>query len=604
VTARYFFNLLDWFIPEELRESEEEHLRLRAFVTSHACGPPFGAIIALSLIAQYPSSAAWTLPIGVLLFLMFPFLQRWTKAKREVGLGSLLHFVGLILFASYHYGGVQSPGLSWTLTVPIVAMFFVDGIYRLIGFLSYALGFVILGGLYLSGHEFPSAFGDGETGGITLILLVCAAGYVTAIALTYIGLYESSIRRISLAKEDAEAANRAKTELLKQAQQADQSKREAEIQLKVKDAISAELIAVMDAIDYGKLLLDSDLNIRSPNRAYRNIWGIPSEILVPGRPSRDLMEINRYKGIYNVTDEDWDNWLETRELPMQAGGFPPTELEQADGVVLLIQCTVMPDGGRMLTYLDITSLKQNEMMLSEAKAAADAASESKSQFLASMSHEIRTPMNGVLGLSNLLRETDLNKDQAQYVDAIKNSADCLTTIINDILDFSKLEAGKLELELVDFELSHAVQSVADLLSPQISAKSLHFEVTIGSDVPAIVNGDPGRLRQILLNLTGNALKFTDDGSVRISVEMQDCNDIDDNGGDDGGVRLRFQVTDTGIGIPEDIQPKLFEKFIQADASTTRDFGGTGLGLAICKQLVEMIDGEFGMHSAVGEGTTV
>ncbi len=440
-------------------------------------------------------------------------------------------------------------------------MFFVDGIYRLIGFLSYALGFVILGGLYLSGHEFPSAFGVGETGGITLILLVCAAGYVTAMAHTYIGLYESSIRRIGLAKEDAEAANRAKTELLKQAQQADRSKREAEIQLKVKDAISAELIAVMDAIDYGILLLDSDLNIRSANRAYRNIWGIPSEILVPGRPSRDLMEINRYKGIYNVTDEDWDNWLETRELPMQAGGFPPTELERADGVVLLIQCTVMPDGGRMLTYLDITSLKQNEMMLSEAKAAADAASESKSQFLASMSHEIRTPMNGVLGLSNLLRETDLNKDQAQYVDAIKNSADCLTTIINDILDFSKLEAGKLELELVDFELSHAVQSVADLLSPQISAKSLHFEVTIGSDVPAIVNGDPGRLRQILLNLTGNALKFTDDGSVRISVEMQDCNDIDDDGGDDGGVRLRFQVTDTGIGIPEDIQPKLFEKFI-------------------------------------------
>jgi hypothetical protein len=156
VTARYFFNLLDWFIPEELRESEEEHLRLRAFVTSHACGPPFGAIIALSLIAQYPSSAAWTLPIGVLLFLMFPFLQRWTKAKREVGLGSLLHFVGLILFASYHYGGVQSPGLSWTLTVPIVAMFFVDGIYRLIGFLSYALGFVILGRLYLSAMNFQA----------------------------------------------------------------------------------------------------------------------------------------------------------------------------------------------------------------------------------------------------------------------------------------------------------------------------------------------------------------------------------------------------------------------------------------------------------------
>ncbi|MBT4042681.1 MAG: response regulator [Rhodospirillaceae bacterium] len=594
--ARCFFKLLDWFIPDELRESEEEHLRLRAFVVSHACGPPFGTVIALSLIAQYPSSAAWTLLIGVLLFLIFPFLLRWTKAKREVGLGSLLHFIALIFFASYHYGGVQSPGMSWTLTVPIVAMFFVDGIYRLIGFLIYALGFVILGGLYLSGHEFPSTFGDGETGGIALVLLICAAGYVTAMALTYIGLYESSIARISLAKEDAETANRAKTELLKQAQQADRSKREAEIQLKVKDAISAELIAVMDAIDYGILLLDSDLNIRLANRAYRNIWGIPSEILVPGRPSRDLLEYNRYKGVYKLADEDWDNWLETRALPMQAGGFSPTELELADGVVLLIQCMVMPDGGRMLTYLDITSIKQNEVMLSEAKSAADAANESKSQFLASMSHEIRTPMNGVLGLSNLLHETTLNEEQAQYVDAIKNSADCLTTIINDILDFSKLEAGKLELERFDFDLSQAVQSVADLLSPQISAKSLQFEVTIGSDVPAIINGDPGRLRQILLNLTGNALKFTDDGSVGISVEMQDDDDM--------GVQLRFEVTDTGIGIPDDFQPKLFEKFIQADASTTRDFGGTGLGLAICKQLVEIIDGEIGMHSAVGEGTTV
>ncbi|MBT5899320.1 MAG: response regulator [Rhodospirillaceae bacterium] len=604
VAVQYFFKFLDGFIPEELRESEEEHLRLRAFVVSHVCGPPFGAIIALSLIVQYPSSTAWTLLVGVLLFLTFPFLLRWTKAKREVGLGSLLLFVVLIFFASYHYGGVQSPGLSWTLTVPIVAMFFVDGIYRLIGFLSYALGFVILGGLHLSGHEFPSAFGDGDTGGITLILLICAAGYVTAMALTYIGLYESSIARISLAKEDAEAANRANTELLEQAQQADRSKREAEIQLKVKDAISTELIAVMDAIDYGILLLDSDLNIRLANRAYRKIWGIPSEILVPGRPSRDLMEFNRHKGVYNVADEDWDNWLETRELPMQAGGFPPTELKRADSVVLLIQCTVMPDGGRMLTYLDITSIKQHEVMLSEAKAAADAANESKSQFLASMSHEIRTPMNGVLGLSNLLRETDLDDDQSQYVDAIKHSADCLTTIINDILDFSKLEAGKLELELVDFDLSHAVQSVADLLSPQLTAKGLRFEVTIGPDVPAFINGDPGRLRQILLNLTGNALKFTDKGSVGISVEMQDRDDSYDDSYDEMGVRLRFEVTDTGIGIPDDIQPSLFEKFIQVDASTTRDFGGTGLGLAICKQLVEIIDGEIGMHSTVGEGTTV
>lgn len=181
---------------------------------SHVCGPPLGAVIALSLIFQYPSLAAWTLLIADLIFLIFPFLLRWTKAKREVGLGSLLHFVALIFFVSYHYGGVQSPALSWTLTVPIVAMFFVDGIYRLIGLVSYAIGFAILSGLYLSGHQFPSSFGTDDTGGITIILLICAAGYVTAMALTYIGLYEFSIARLSSAKEEAEAANNAKSEFL------------------------------------------------------------------------------------------------------------------------------------------------------------------------------------------------------------------------------------------------------------------------------------------------------------------------------------------------------------------------------------------------------
>ncbi|MDA1098531.1 MAG: ATP-binding protein [Proteobacteria bacterium] len=209
-----FLDFLDWFIPEELRISEEEHRRLRAFVVSHVCGPPLGATIALALIILAPSPAAWIMLVADLLFFVFPFLLRWTKAKRRVGLGSLLHFMSLILFVSYHYGGLQSPALSWMLTVPIVAMFFVEGVYRLIALSCYAFGFVVLGALHFSGHQFPASLGNGDVGAITLISLISAAGYVTAMALTYIGLYEFSIARISLAKEQAEAANHAKSEFL------------------------------------------------------------------------------------------------------------------------------------------------------------------------------------------------------------------------------------------------------------------------------------------------------------------------------------------------------------------------------------------------------
>ena len=213
-TIGRFLDLLDWFIPEELRESEEEHRRLRAFVISHVCGPPLGTVVGLYLVLHHPGMAAWTLLIINLEFLIYPFLLRYTKAKREVGFCSLLHFVVLIFFSAYHYGGLHSTALSWTLTVPIVAMFFVDGIYRLLGLLSVAVGFMILGGLHLSGHTFPSVYATGDMGLLNLVSIICAGSYVTAMAVTYIGLYEFSIARISSAKEDAEAANRAKSEFL------------------------------------------------------------------------------------------------------------------------------------------------------------------------------------------------------------------------------------------------------------------------------------------------------------------------------------------------------------------------------------------------------
>ncbi|MDP6926277.1 MAG: ATP-binding protein [Rhodospirillales bacterium] len=213
-TIGRFFDALDWFIPEELRESEEEHRRLRAFVISHVCGPPLGTVVGAYLVMHHPGMAAWTLLIVNLEFLFYPFLLRYTKAKREVGFCSLLHFVVLIFFSAYHHGGLHSTALSWTLTVPIVAMFFVDGIYRLLGLLSVAVGFMVLGGLHLFGHEFPSVYATGDMGLLNLVSIICAGSYVTAMAVTYIGLYEFSIARISSAKEEAEAANRAKSEFL------------------------------------------------------------------------------------------------------------------------------------------------------------------------------------------------------------------------------------------------------------------------------------------------------------------------------------------------------------------------------------------------------
>jgi two-component system sensor histidine kinase/response regulator len=343
----------------------------------------------------------------------------------------------------------------------------------------------------------------------------------------------------------------------------------------------------------GMALIDSDGRFTYMNPAYAAIFGYAVDELLGAQ----------WHSLYHP---EWAATIERLALPtLRQDGRWRGELvgkkRNDDAIDIEVSLTLLDDAtssdGAMLSVCrDISARKRMEQDLIRAKEQAEAGARAKSSFLATMSHEIRTPMNGVIGMTGLLLDTELTPEQRDYVNTLRTSAESLLTLINDILDFSKMEAGKLAIERIPFDLRVTVEDVLELLAVAAHQKGLELNGLIDAAVPTVAIGDPGRLRQILVNLVGNAIKFTERGEVLVQVMP-----IEDEA---SSILLRLEVIDTGVGMTEQEQAKLFQAFTQADSSTSRKYGGTGLGLTICKRLTELMGGAIGLHSTPGVGTQV
>ena len=349
---------------------------------------------------------------------------------------------------------------------------------------------------------------------------------------------------------------------------------------------------VLDTIDYGVLILRSDLAVRMYNRAFRNLWHLSGDALPPRLPMRAILEHPAVRELHGGEDAAWELYVEERLATIAAADGAPQEWRRTDGRVVQCEVVPLPDGGRMLTYFDLTELKKVEAELRAARDDAELASRAKSDFLASMSHELRTPLNAIIGITEMLKE-DAADEGATHLDEplarVLRAGRLLLQLINEVLDLAKIEAGKLELQEELFDLKALLEGVLETAEPLADRRSNTLRFEHNGDLGS-VRTDPMRLRQVMLNLLSNACKFTDNGAVTLRAARE-------------GDTVILAVTDTGIGIEPDQLPQLFQEFHQAGAAKHRKYGGTGLGLAISRRLVHLMGGEIVATSALGAGST-
>jgi signal transduction histidine kinase/ActR/RegA family two-component response regulator len=356
------------------------------------------------------------------------------------------------------------------------------------------------------------------------------------------------------------------------------------------------LQTVLDNMSDGIVLFDKDLRLRFVNRKLMEFQQYTPEVAHPGASLHDLLRFQAERGDFGRVDDVERIVQQRAAFALKPGGNRyERKRRTAGGRYLELNFKPLDDGGLLAVHRDITALKEREEALDAAKQAAEAANLAKSTFLATMSHEIRTPMNGVLGMIEVLERQGLTKDQRPILVTMRESAQALLRIIDDVLDFSKIEAGRLELEATPFSLSGLVEGVLDTFRPQVLAKGLTLDAEIDAGSQDALVGDPTRVRQILLNLLSNAIKFTEHGGVRVRAGTLPL------GG--GRTRATLVVTDTGIGLGAEQLARLFQPFVQADSSTTRQFGGTGLGLSIVQRLAQVMGGDVAIESSPGVGST-